>query len=129
MAFFLADRVEASSSDDDFLWDVQGWVGNDYHRLWLKSEGDRHETGIQALYSRAVSPFFDLQLGFRHDFEPQPARSHVVIGVQGLAPHWFEIDAAAFISDEGVVSAKLEAEYDMRLTQRLILQPRVESEV
>ncbi|MBT8077882.1 MAG: copper resistance protein B [Gammaproteobacteria bacterium] len=128
MAFFLADRVEVSDGEGDYLWDVQGWAGGDYHRLWLKSEGDRHEAELQLLYSRAVSPFFDLQLGIRHDLDPRPSRSHAVVGLQGLAPHWFEVDAALFLSDEGVLSARLEAEYDLRLTQRLILQPRAETE-
>lgn len=129
MAFFLADRVEASDSEGDFLWDVQAWAGGDYQRLWLKSEGDRHEAELQLLYSRAISAFFDLQLGIRHDLDPRPSRRHAVIGLQGLAPHWFEVDAALFLSDEGVLSARLEAEYDLRLTQRLILQPRAETEV
>ncbi|RME61879.1 MAG: copper resistance protein B, partial [Alphaproteobacteria bacterium] len=68
----------------------------------------------------------DLQAGVRHDFEPDPSRTFGVIGIQGLAPYWFEIDAAAFISGDGDVSARIEAEYELLLTQRLILQPRVE---
>ena len=78
------------------------------------------------LYSRAISPFFDLQVGLRHDVEPDPNRTFAVLGIQGLAPQWFEIDAAAFLSDDGDLSLRFEAEYDLLLTQRLVLQPRFE---
>jgi copper resistance protein B len=80
------------------------------------------------LWSRAIDPWFDLQLGLRHDFGRGPDRSHVAFGVQGLAPYWFEIDAAAFVSENGDVSARFEAEYDLRITQKLILQPAAEVE-
>ena len=76
--------------------------------------------------SSAISSFWDLQGGLRHDIKPSPSRSYGVIGVQGLAPYWFEVDAALFLSDKGDLSARLEAEYEIRLTQRAVLQPRVE---
>ncbi len=81
---------------------------------------------IQALWSHAIDPWFNLQGGVRYDFRPDPERAHLVLGIEGLAPYWFEIDAAAFLSDKGDVTARLEVEYDQRLTQKLILQPRVE---
>jgi copper resistance protein B len=81
---------------------------------------------VQALWSRAIDPWFDLQTGLRYDFRPDPSRAYLVLGVQGLAPYWFEVDAAAFVSTKGDVSARFEAEYDIRFTQKLILQPRVE---
>lgn len=84
---------------------------------------------MQALWSRAVDPWFDLQLGLRHDFGQGSDRSHLALGVHGLAPYWFEIDAAAFVSTKGDVTARIEAEYDLRLTQKLILQPAVELEL
>lgn len=133
--FFQADRLEyqTNEGDDLLVWDVQGWAGGDYNKLWIKSEGEFllereqfEEAELQALYSRTFSPFFNLQAGVRHDFEPDPSRTFGVIGVQGLAPQWFEIDAAGFVSDEGDVSARLEAEYDFLITQRLIVQPRTE---
>ena len=133
MIFF--DRLEYQSNEGDsvLLWDAQGWVGGDINKLWIKTEGEYlsddgafEEADVQALYSRAISPYFDLQLGYRFDAEPDPERHFGVFGVQGLAPYWFEVDAAAFVSDDGDVSARLEAEYELFLTQRLILQPRVE---
>jgi len=136
---FAADRFEFRSDDGDkgFLWDLQGWYGGDLHRLWLKSEGE-YESGrdeepsgvegaeIQALYGRAVARYFDLQMGIRHDLEPSPSRTYAVLGVQGLAPQWFEVDGALFLSDEGDLSARVEVEYDLLLTQRLVFQPRAE---
>ena len=130
----IIDRLEAGfGNGETWLWDVQGWSGGDINRFWWKSEGEGGFSGglehaeIQALYSRAVSPFWDVQAGVRQDIRPDGEdTSHLVFGVQGLAPHWFEIDAAAFLSTGGDLTARVEAEYDQRLTQRLILQPRIE---
>ena len=134
----IIDRLEAGFGDDGetWLWDVQGWSGGDLNRFWWKSEGegefggDLEEAEVQALYSRAVRPFWDVQAGVRQDFRPEGEdTTHLVLGVQGLAPHWWEIDAAAFLSTDGDLTARVEAEYDQRLTQRLILQPRLEMDV
>jgi copper resistance protein B len=81
------------------------------------------------LWGHAIAPFFDLQAGVRWDFAPDPQRAHVVLGVQGLAPYWIEIEAAAFLSDEGELTARIEAEHDVRITQRLVLQPLLEVEL
>jgi copper resistance protein B len=129
----VIDRLEAGFGDGDatYLWDAQGWTGGDINRFWWKSEGEGgstlEETEVQALYSRAIRPFWDLQAGVRQTIRPDlEDTTDLVLGVQGLAPHWFEIDAAAFLSTEGDLSARIEAEYDQRLTQRWILQPRAE---
>ena len=138
ISFVQADRLEYQTSDgsDRLLWDGQGWIGTDFNRFWLKTEGQRVNEGgktedaeIQALYSRPISSYFDVQAGIRQDFTPGARRTFGVIGVQGLAPYWFEIDTALFISHEGDVSARLETEYDLRFTQRLILQPRAEANI
>lgn len=131
----IIDRLEAGFGDDDetWLWDVQGWSGGDINRFWWKSEGEGdvggglEEAELQALYSRAVTPFWDIQAGLRQDVRPDGEdTTHLVLGFQGLAPHWWEIDAAAFLSTDGDLTARVEAEYDQRITQRLILQPRLE---
>lgn len=133
--FALADRLEYQSKDGSptFLFDGQGWWGTDRHKLWLKSEleydfsKDRFEEAeLQALWSRPISRYFDFQAGVRRDFAPDPSRNYAVLGVQGLAPYWFEIDAAIFVSGHGEVTARIEAETDLLLRQRLIAQPRVE---
>ncbi|MEE2565062.1 copper resistance protein B [Hyphobacterium marinum] len=132
---FSTDRFEYRTSDgeDEFLWDVDAWYGGRLNKLWIKSEaeydrdeGAFHEAEIQLLWSRAITSYFDVQAGLRHDFAPGGNRTHAVAGLQGLAPYWFEIDAAAFLSNEGELTAAIEAEYDLLLTQRLILQPRAE---
>lgn len=131
----IIDRLEAGFGDEDetWLWDVQGWSGGDINRFWWKSEGEGdfndglEEAELQALYSRAVTPFWDVQAGVRQDFRPDGEdTTHLVLGLQGLAPYWWEVDAAAFLSTEGDLTARVEAEYDQRITQRLILQPRLE---
>ena len=130
----MFDRLEhrwADEGADALLWDAQGWYGGDINRFVWKSEGDIEdgdvgEAEVQLLWSRAITPFFDLQAGARQDVEPDD-RTYGVLGVQGLAPYWFEIDAAAFFSDDGDLSARVEAEYDLLLTQRLVLQPRIET--
>lgn len=132
----MLERLEyrAGGGNDAYLWDAQGWHGGDTDRIWLKSEGEGEVGGalehaeVQALWSRAIGPFFDLQLGARYDFEPR-SRAYVAAGVQGLAPYMFEVDAAAFLSHKGDATARIEAEYDQRITQRLILQPRAELEL
>ncbi|MHA6287183.1 copper resistance protein B [Maricaulis sp. CAU 1757] len=134
--FFQAERLEVQwdqDGEETGLWDVNAWYGGRIHRVWLKSEaeyevghGEFEEFEVQALYSRAVSDFFDVQAGLRHDFEPDAGRSHAVLGVHGEAPYWFEIDAAAYLSEDGELSASFETEYELLLTQRLVLQPMVE---
>lgn len=130
----LSDRTEARFADevDTYSWDLQGWYGGDFNRLWLKTEGEGEQgespenAELQALFSRRFAPFWDWQLGVRHDFEPNPTRSHLVFGLQGVVPYEFEWDSALFVSDAGDITARIEAEYDLRITQRLIVQPRLQ---
>jgi len=132
---FSIDQLEYAvrGGRDGITWeDVQFWYGDDIDRLWIKSAGEAtfgeglESAEVQALWSRAIDPWFNLQAGLRYDFRPRPSRAYLVLGVQGLAPYWFEIDAALFLSERGDLSARFEGEYDLRITQRLILQPRVE---
>lgn len=133
----LIDRAETRIRDgrDGFVFDAQAWFGGDIDKLWLKSEvegewGERPEHAeVQALWSHAIGPWFDLQAGARFDPQTGPDRAHLVLGVQGLAPYWWEIDGALFLSNKGELTARAEAEYDLRITQKLILQPRVEAEL
>lgn len=128
------ERLEARIGDgtDGYAWEADFFHGGPIDRLWLKTEGegafgDGVEHGeVQALWSHAITPFFDLQAGLRHDFGPDPDRTHLALGLFGTAPYWFEIDAVVFLSDEGELTARIEVEYDLRITQRLILQPLVE---
>lgn len=129
----LIDRAEARvrHGRDGYALDAEGWVGGDVDKLWLKGEvegawGDKPERAeAQALWSHAIGPFFDLQAGLRADFQPG-GRARAVLGVQGLAPYWIEVDAAAFVSTKGDITARVKAEHDARITQRVILQPAIE---
>jgi copper resistance protein B len=130
----IVDQLETASVDGEttYAWDAQGWTGGDVNRFWWKSEGEGafggevEEAELQALYSRAVSPFFDVQAGVRQTYRPEGDRTDLVLGVQGLAPYWFEVDGAVFLSTQGELTARAEAEYDQRITNRWILQPRAE---
>jgi len=137
-AVFFGDRLEYQTGEgkDLFLWDVQAWVGEDYNKLWFKSEGTWSidgdgfdEAEVELFYSRTIASFWDLQMGLRHDFEPDPDRTFAALGIEGLAPLWFELEATAYISEDGDVSASLEVEYDLLITQRLIFQPRLETSI
>ena len=131
--WFMADRAEYRARDGrhGYVWDLQASYGGDLDKVFFKSEGEGsfgeriERAEVQALWSHAIAPFFDLQTGIRQDFAPRD-RTYAVIGVQGLAPYRFEVDSALFLSDRGDLTARLEAELDQRITQRLILQPRVE---
>ena len=131
IAFNLAEyRVQKGA--DAYRWDGEGWFGGDINRFVVKTEGEGAVRGglesgeVQALYSRAIDPWFNLQAGVRHDFKPGPARTYATIGFEGIAPYWFEVEGALFLSDKGDVLGRLEGYYDQRITQHLILQPRVE---
>ncbi|HEY1072019.1 copper resistance protein B [Brevundimonas sp.] len=132
----LIDSIEAGFGDGEksYSWNAQGWTGGDINRFWWKTEGEGafggqlHDAEVQALYSRAVAPFWDVQAGVRQDFRPDgDDTTHLTVGVQGVAPYWFEMSAAAFLSTEGDLTARAEAEYDQRITQRWILQPAIEA--
>jgi len=132
--FFGADRLEYQRREeaDTALWDLQAWWGGDYNKAWLKTEGEWRDgpglesAELQLLFSRAIASYWDLQAGIRHDFEPDPDTSYLTFGLQGLAPYLFHVDLAGFISEDGDLSARAEVEYDLRITQRWILQPRLE---
>lgn len=130
----MVERLEYRSHEGEefLLWDFTAWLGNDYNKVYLESEGE-HEIGhqteasqIELLYSRNIASFWDLQGGVRYDIRPVPERFFAVLGLQGLAPQWFEVEADLFLSENADISAKLEVEYDILLSQRLILQPRAE---
>lgn len=130
--FFNVAEVQLGKGRDGFRWDGEGWFGGDIDRLVIKSEGSGSfaegpdEAEVQALYSRAIGPYFNLQAGVRHDFAPNPSRTYATVGFEGLAPYWFEVEGALFLSDKGDVLGRLDGYYDQRITQRLILQPRAE---
>ena len=129
--FNLAE-AQFRKGPDGFEWNGQAWYGGDINRLWIKSEGDGvfsrsvDRAEVQALYSHAIDPYFNVQGGVRYDFKPNPSRVYATIGIEGLAPSFFELEGALFLSNKGELLARAEGYYDQRITQRLILQPRAE---
>lgn len=129
----MADIAEyqAGTGGGGYRWGGQAWVGGDINRFVVKSEGEGSRRGglegaeVQALYSRAIGPYFDLQAGVRQDFKPR-SRTYAAVGVEGLAPFWLDVEGALFLSTKGEILGRVEGSYDLRLTQRLILQPRAE---
>jgi copper resistance protein B len=115
-----------------FRWDGQTWLGGDYDKLRIKSEGIVESDGKvgdgdhEILYDRAISTYFDLEAGLRSDIDSHPTRNWAALGVEGLAPLFFDVAATAYISGQGHFAVRLQASYDLLITQRLILQPEAE---
>jgi copper resistance protein B len=131
--FVLFDQLEWHASGSG-IWDTRGWLGGDLNRLWFRTEGgaDRggvDEADVHLLFGRAIARWWDLLVGVRQDMRPGPVQTWAAIGVQGLAPYWFEIEATAHVGESGRTLFRLEAEYELLLTNRFILQPLVELDV
>ncbi len=134
--YFLADKLEWQNGDDasTLAWDLSGWIGGDIDRLWLRSEGERsngktEDAEIQALWGHAISPWWDVVSGVRQDFKPGAPQTWAAFGLQGMALYNFEAEATAFIGENGQSAVRLEGDYDILLTNRLILQPTAELNV
>ena len=131
--YTLIDRLETWNADRGgaLEWDVQNWNGTDLNRVWLRSEGARvngrtEAADVEVLYGRSVATWWDVVAGVRHDFKPGDSQDFAAIGVMGVAPYKFDLEATASIGQSGQTTARVEAEYETLLTNRLILQPRVE---
>ncbi|MEQ9142999.1 MAG: copper resistance protein B [Parvibaculaceae bacterium] len=127
------DYADWGRNKREVTWEGFGWYGGDMEKVWVKTEGewgdgDLEEAEVQLLYSRNVARFWDFQAGVRHDFRHDPT-NYLVGAFNGLAPYFFEVDASVFLSDEGDVSFRGEAEYELLLTQKLILAPYAEANV
>jgi copper resistance protein B len=130
----MADQLELRITDGDnaLAWDAEAWLGKDLNKLWLKTEGERvdgntEDAELQVLYSRAITAFWDVQAGWRGDLRPHPDRHWLAMGFKGLAPYFFDIDAAVFIGESGHTAARIDLEYEVLFTQRLILTPEFET--
>jgi copper resistance protein B len=134
----LVDQLEyrVNNQNNTFNWDAKGWIGGDYQRLWLKTEGDVDlesgdgEAETQLLYSKLIDPFWDLQMGVRYDQlygDNTKGRGFAVIGLEGVAPHFIHIDTALFVSHQGDISLRFKGESDLLLSQKLVLQPSLET--
>ncbi|MCD9125842.1 copper resistance protein B [Luteimonas fraxinea] len=132
-SFVRIDRLEAFPGDHGSgqAWEADAWIGGDTDRLWLKASGERsagrtHAADLDVLYGRSISPWWDVVAGARQSFRPGPSQTFAAVGIQGLAPYMFEVSAMAYAGEGGQVIGELELEYELLLTNRLILQPVVE---
>lgn len=134
LGMLMIDRLEYfdGREENGTAIDAQAWYGRDFNKLWINLEGERVQGRLQdlrseALWDHAVSAYWDSQLGIRHDSGIGPGRTWAAFGVQGLAPYWFEVAATAYVGQGGRSAVRFEADYDVLLSQRLILQPRLET--
>jgi copper resistance protein B len=135
-SFVLIDKLEWQDAQGGgaLSWDANGWIGGDIDRLWFRAEGERVDSRTESsethlLWGRHFSRWWDFVAGARHDFQPGPSQSWAAIGVQGVAPYHFEIEATAYLGEGGQTAARFEAEYELLLTNRLILQPLIELDI
>lgn len=128
-----ADKLEVRDADEGTVtaWKGHVWAGKDLNKLWIKTEGelldgDTESAEFQLLYSRAVDPNWDLQLGLRHDSDPGPSHDWFALGFYGVAPYFIEVDSAMFVDDDGLVNLRVDVEYELMLSQKWVLAPEVE---
>lgn len=131
-SMLLINQLEWQGGDGNAQsWDIKGWVGGDIDRLWLRIEGERsagrtESAEAQALWGHAIGPWWDVVGGVRQDFKPGDSQTWAAFGVQGMALYNFEAEATLFVGESGHTAARLEGDYDILLTNRLILQPTAE---
>jgi len=128
---FKLDQFErGTGGGNPFGWEAEAWYGRDFDKIWLRSEGEHADARLDArtelFWDHAFASFWDWQLGGRHDSGTGPNRSWLAFGAQGLAPYWFEIEATAYVGEQGRTAARFRAEYELLFTQQLILQPELE---
>jgi copper resistance protein B len=130
----LVDQLEGrlGAGAGGLGWDTHGWLGGDRDRLWFRTEGTGRDGRVAAaeahlMYGRAVARWWDLVVGVRQDVRGGPSRTWAAVGVQGTAPYWIDVEATAYVGESGRTQLRVEGEYDLLLTNRLVLQPRVEA--
>ena len=129
----MVDKAEWRDVDDGdlWVWDADAWIGKDLNKLWFKTEGEYFDSNTESafaelLYSRAIATYWDLQTGWRRDIDPEPHRDWLAVGFKGLAPYFFETDATLYAGGNGAISGRIDAEYEVLFTQRLIMTPELE---
>jgi len=134
-AHVLADQLEgrASASGNELRWDAQGWVGTDMNRLWIKSEGFAGNGAVsdgdhEFLYDRPIprTRYFDAQAGVRADVDSGPTRVWAAVGVEGLAPYFFDLEPTFYVRDGGHMAGRINGSWDLFITQRWVVQPQAE---
>ena len=128
----LGDRLEYNEQTNAGVFDFQAWYGTTFDRLVIKTEGDfskgnLEENQTDILWGHAVSTYWDTQAGIRFDYNKDGEnRQWLAFGLRGLAPYWFDLDMTGYLGEKGNTALSLRAEYELLLTQKLIVQPRAE---
>ena len=130
----LVDRLEwqARRGRDGIALSGKAAWGGDLDRLLIRTEGEAaagkgvESAELRALWSHAVGPYANLELGVRQDLQAGPGRTYATVGIDAMLPYWIEAEGALFLSHKGEFLARAEFSHDMRLSQELILQPRAE---
>jgi len=135
-SYVLFDQLEWQRGDgsSDGSWDTKGWIGRDRDRLWFRTEGSGSSNRLgnsqtHLMYGRAIARWWDVVVGVRKDVRPGPAQTWAAVGIQGLAPYWFDVEATAYVGAAGRTHFRFETEYELLLTNRLVLQPLRELEI
>ena len=130
----LIDNLEAARVDGRTAlpYDLEGWFGQAYDRAVLKAEGEFErgsltEARTELLWGHAIAPYWDTQLGVRHDSGEGPNRTWLAAGIEGIAPYWFDLELTGYVGESSRTALRVDASYDMLMTQRLILEPRLEA--
>ena len=133
LAYLKADKLEWRDSDegDLLVWELDAWIGKDLDKLWIKSagetvDGETESNEIEVLYSKAISPFWDLQMGLRHEFRPKPATDWLGVGFMGIAPYLLEVDTSLFVNEDSQINARLDIDYEYMFSQKLVLISNLE---
>jgi len=135
ITYFKADKLEVRDSDEGSIavWEFDAWIGRDLEKVWIKYSGERVDGSVESsqidiLYDKAISPYWDVQYGIRQVIDPN-GQTWVGAGFMGVAPYLFEIDANAFVNDDGNINLRLDAEYEYMLTRKVVLVPNFEASV
>jgi copper resistance protein B len=127
----MLDRLEWRDTDPSSAeWEAAAWYGGDFDKLWAETEGEhvdgKIDARVEVAWDHIISAWWSTRLGLRSDVGDEPARSWVAFGIAGLAPGFVELEAMAYVGDGGRTALRLATEYDLLLTQRLVLQPALE---
>jgi len=136
LSMLSVNRLEQRIDKDDTetQWDVDAWLGKDLHKLWIKTEGsysdgNRESSELELLYSRGVSPYWDIQTGWRGDFNNTDNRQWFALGLQGLAPYFFETEITLYLGQHGQTAVRLDTDYELLLTQKWVLRSAFEADI
>lgn len=128
----IFDRLEWRDDRDALAWKGTASYGGDYDKLLVETEGDRNDDSehvrSELLWGHAVSPQWNLRTGVRHDSGDGPSRTWAAVGVEGLAPYRVDVEASLYVAEAGRTALRVEASYELYLTQRWILQPQAEAD-